>query len=125
MTVRGKDTGKHNAPSRHTSSYALYRQTHQRFSHPLPLLEAGGYFFFSCGSLRPSQLRNHLAGVLRPHFQHGNNTPSKLSKHTFFPKQIRRISSLYRAVYEGMKPWHTDTYRYVFFVICSRFKKKP
>lgn len=124
MTVRGKETGKHNAPSRHTSSYALYHQNHQRFSHPLPLLEAGEYFF-SCGSLRPSQLWNHLAGVLRTHFQHGNNTPSKLSKHTFFPKQIRRISSLYRAVYEGMKPWHTDTYRYLFFIICSRFKKKP
>lgn len=46
MTVRGKETGKHNAPSRHTSSYALYHQNHQGFSHPLPLLEAGEYFFF-------------------------------------------------------------------------------
>lgn len=87
MTVRGKDTGKHNAPSRHTSSYALYRQIHQRFSHPLSLLEAGGYFFFSCGSLRPSQLRITLqvysgliSNTATTHLANYQSTPSFQNK---------------------------------------------
>lgn len=124
MTVRGKETGKQTLPPGTPAPMPFITKTINTFPILSPSLRQES-IFFSCGSLRPSQLWNHLAGVLRTHFQHGNNTPSKLSKHTFFPKQIRRISSLYRTVYEGMKPWHTDTYRYLFFIICSRFKKKP